>query len=1003
MRLSPREGWVIAVTCFVAVMLVAAPTAVAGDVQVTGGAAGASSGNNAQAGSAMVVQQHDSASTPATASGLAFDRTIAATPAHDSSISGTVDSSSSATLKTTLVVGDHGARLTWDGSSTATATDHVNALPVSQFDALGTAGADLQLQFTISVAQPFTLAGSFGPNPTGAGSGANGAGFGLSRLEGGVFQSVASIGAGESKTLTGTLQPGQYFLTTQVQVSATVGGQATDETRTFANHGSVDLSIGDGGGSGGGCAAPGVTTVEVGVALAAGCFTERKDADGKPTGVFETDQPAWVGGMPLVPRAGGKLLLVPADHESPLRADGSGVDLVLGPVKIDAPLPEIKPFVTAYTLGLNTSGSFGRLAALPLLQGANGQAKVSWAAGGGGAKVELQASLEDMTKNVGEAFAKASKTSVGTLSAKLTLGLSNGQKADITQGELEIPEYALQLKDTSPPLKEGFGGGKFKAKLVNGTVEWSADVTVLFPWESDSGGANQGAITGRAFFTGGRLGGIGLAASGFERAIGQSGWDLTGVEGNLILSPALAFDFGVAAQQRSSFAGVKLFKLTGNVKGLRLATECKTGANPFEFAGTANIPPLEQQGLGKGKLQVVMCAYVPSATDFAFEASIGADVTIDAPGITKLLAAKGSATGWFQGAGSPSSRLRTDFNLDGAFQLDVPVIGTIAATGVLSSEGYAFCGTYGFISAGFATHNWVDAPTDLTGCDFTPFRVTKASGARTAAAARSVLVRGGQSAVAVAVRGLAAAPRVTVRGPHGEQFRTPSGAHQLKTSAAIIVPIDGLHTTYVYVHRPAAGRWTIRPLPGSPAITVTRTATQLPDPRVHASVGVRRGTATVRWNSRAIAGQSIELIDRAAGTATVIQRATSKAHGTIRFTPAGPLATKRMIEAVVRRNATPFADLTLTRYRLAAPAKPKLVSHLTAKRASAGLAIGWHKASNAVAYLVTISQDNAVVTRTTTTRTALTFTGPPEGKLTITVQPLDRAGRPAHATTVIVS
>ena len=51
-----------------------------------------------------------------------------------------------------------------------------------------------------------------------------------------------------------------------------------------------------------------VEDVHVGQVVAHGCFKERSP------GVFETDQPAWVGGIPLVPRSGGKLVVVPGTN-----------------------------------------------------------------------------------------------------------------------------------------------------------------------------------------------------------------------------------------------------------------------------------------------------------------------------------------------------------------------------------------------------------------------------------------------------------------------------------------------------------------------------------------------------------------------------------------------------------------------------------------------------------------------------------------------------------------
>jgi hypothetical protein len=232
---------------------------------------------------------------------------------------------------------------------------------------------------------------------------------------------------------------------------------------------------------------------------------------------------------------------------------------------------------------------------------------------------------------------------------------------------------------------------------------------------------------------------------------------------------------------------------------------------------------------------------------------------------------------------------------------------------VISSEGYAFCGTYHFITEGFATDNWVEPPQDLVGCDLTPFRAqpraaASAAGART----RTVRIAGRQDVVAIAVRGVRAAPRVALTGPHGQRV---NGAHELTTSRAIVLPIAQLHTTYVYLHHPGAGTWRVRTLAGSGPIRRIDTARKLPKPRVKAKVRVKRGKVRVSWHAKAIPGQAIQLLDRAAGTATTIQKLTRRHHGTVAFTPAGPIKA-RTIQADVVEHGVPRERLVVARYRL---------------------------------------------------------------------------------------
>jgi len=64
---------------------------------------------------------------------------------------------------------------------------------------------------------------------------------------------------------------------------------------------------------------------------------------------------------------------------------------------------------------------------------------VTWNPGGGGSKLEAQASLEEISKNVGTAIAGHS---VGTLAGALTLLLENNSRINLSAATLEVPEFA---------------------------------------------------------------------------------------------------------------------------------------------------------------------------------------------------------------------------------------------------------------------------------------------------------------------------------------------------------------------------------------------------------------------------------------------------------------------------------------------------------------------------------------------------------------------------------
>jgi hypothetical protein len=97
-------------------------------------------------------------------------------------------------------------------------------------------------------------------------------------------------------------------------------------------------------------------------------------------------------------------------------------------------------------------------------------------------------------------------------------------------------------------------------------------------------------------------------------------------------------------------------------------------------------------------------------------------------------------------------------------------------------------------------------------------------------------------------------------------------------------------------------------------------------------VRIRGGKVKLTWRARPIPGQKLQLLDRAQGTATKVQRLTAKHTGTITFAPANPLSTRRTIEADIFQNGMPRARIVVARYRLHPAKRPGRVTHAKATR-----------------------------------------------------------------------
>jgi hypothetical protein len=158
---------------------------------------------------------------------------------------------------------------------------------------------------------------------------------------------VFQVTSGGNST-SGTLEAGTYTFMTFIDARASAAFNAADPAASSSQSqvtATANLTIGSAPGA---CPSDATPSVQIGQALAEGCFTERKDSQGNPTGVFETDQKAWVGGFDLKPDSGGKLVIEPGNRSSPIRAEGNSVEWVLSPsLSVPAPLGELKPFTSS--------------------------------------------------------------------------------------------------------------------------------------------------------------------------------------------------------------------------------------------------------------------------------------------------------------------------------------------------------------------------------------------------------------------------------------------------------------------------------------------------------------------------------------------------------------------------------------------------------------------------------------------------------------------------------
>jgi hypothetical protein len=239
-------------------------------------------------------------------------------------------------------------------------------------------------------------------------------------------------------------------------------------------------------------------------------------------------------------------------------------------------------------------------------------------------------------------------------------------------------------------------------------------------------------------------------------------------------------------------------------------------------------------------------------------------------------------------------------------------------------------------------------------CDVDQWHAAPATAAQ-AGGGSSVRFKGGLDAAVIGVQGVGGVPHVALRGPGGASVPAPAAAEGIVRGdgyAVIHSPAD--ESTYVIVAKPAAGRWTVEPQPGSAPIEAVKSAEALPQPSVRAKVTrARGGKRRVAYTVKRIPGQVVRFREVGGGANAAIGVAR-RARGSFTYRPAFGRKGVRRIVAVVEQRGVPRAELDVARYsapaprRLAAPRGVKLV------RRGERLNVTWKPVAGAVRYLVDV-------------------------------------------------
>jgi hypothetical protein len=236
-----------------------------------------------------------------------------------------------------------------------------------------------------------------------------------------------------------------------------------------------------------------------------------------------------------------------------------------------------------------------------------------------------------------------------------------------------------------------------------------------------------------------------------------------------------------------------------------------------------------------------------------------------------------------------------------------------------------FPGFFGFF--GTVTYQWGDLlPKPFWGSDVTgrfatgvpqPAARRATDAATAAAAATSFSVPAHAPSASLIVHGSNGPPTVTLIAPNGQQITPPpTGGHGV---TAVAIPDPSANATYVGLHDPSPGRWTVVQASGSqfPISSLESSIGEAP-PKVKATVAGTGFLRTVHYHATIPANVTVRLLERGATVMHVVGSA-SKANGTIRFRPAFGPAGRRSLVAEISNNGVPLETETLASFVVPRP------------------------------------------------------------------------------------
>ncbi|MBI5105892.1 MAG: hypothetical protein HZB46_13100 [Solirubrobacterales bacterium] len=354
------------------------------------------------------------------------------------------------------------------------------------------------------------------------------------------------------------------------------------------------------------------------------------------------------------------------------------------------------------------------------------------------------------------------------------------------------------------------------------------------------------------------------------------------------------------------------------------ATITLTLTHPFKIEALGPIYVLGYK-IGQGYLKYT----------YPLDIAFGANAEIGTCGAEKSeVGASAKFDGWLAASKDFAFSLEAEANVCAGLKFSL-------GKAILSSKGVAACAGFLVFEAGIG-HKWADPIDDID----VLFPTCKLDDYRPAAAAQAgggqgFTVGSGVKKLQVRLKGSGGAPQAALVAPDGKRYDPPRRSGLAPTDQYFAYADADEQETTFGINAPAAGRWTIEPDAGSPAISDVDLARDAPDVRVRGTVtrkGARRELRYTIDNARA--GQVTTFVAQGGGTLQRLGTASGR-QGVLRFTPRTGPGGKRTIYAVIDRDDLPLGRPKVATFTVPSPPRVTRAAKLKATHKGTAVKVTW--------------------------------------------------------------